>query len=77
MLAMIGGAGELVHEDNDIAETLLMNFFPPLPPYPSLSHTILANQLLMTSLTDKEIWKAIMSASPHKVSGRDRLQAVV
>ena len=74
---MIGSTEELVHEDNNIAETLLTNFFPPLLPYPSLSYTISANQLLMTPLINKEIRKVIILASPYKVSGRDRLPAVV
>ena len=77
MPIMIGSARELVHEDNNIAEILLINFFLPLPPYPSSSYTILANQLSITPLTDKEIWKVIILASPHKVSGRDRLLAVI
>ena len=77
MLTMISGAGELVHKDNNIAKTLLINFFPSLSPYPSLSHIISANQLLITSLTNKEIQKAIISASPHKAPDRDRLPAVV
>ena len=77
MLIIISGAEELVYEDNNIAETLLTNFFPSLPPYPSLSHIISVNQLLIISLTDKEIQKAIISASPHKAPGRDRLPAVV
>ena len=74
---MIGNTGDLVYKDNDIAEALLMSFFPPLPPYPSLSHTALSNQLSIEPLTDEEIQKAIISASPHKAPGRDKLPAVV
>ena len=74
---MVGSTGELVHEDNDIAEALLTNFFPPLPPYPSPSHSASSNQLPMVPIIDEEIRKAIMSASPHKAPGRDGLPAVV
>ena len=55
MLVMIGNTGELVYKDNNIAEALLTSFFPPLPPYPSSSHTALSNQLPIEPLTNKEI----------------------
>ena len=74
---MIGGTGELVHKDNDIAKILLMNFFPFLSSYPFSDYSTLSNQLLMTLITDEEIWKAIILTSSYKVPGRDILPAVV
>ena len=77
MLVIIRNTGKLVYKDNNITEALLTNFFPSLPPYPSLSHDILSNQLLIISLINKEIRKAIISASLYKVSGRDRLPIMI
>ena len=77
ILTIIRSTGELVYKDNDIAKTLFINFFSSLSPYPSLSYTASSNQLLIKPLINKEIWKVIISASPYKILGRDRLPAVV
>ena len=74
MLAIIGNTGELVHKDNDIAEALFTNFFPPLPPYLSSSHTASSNQLPMEPLINKEIQKVIYQLLPIKHQGETDFQ---
>ena len=77
MSVIIENTGELVHKDNNIAKALFTSFFPSLPPYPFLSHTVLSNQLSMESLINKEIQKVIISASSYKAPGRDKLLMIV
>ena len=74
--AMVNNEGALVQDDNKISEALLTSFFPSPPPYPSPASGKTACQLPMAPVTDNEIQKAIMGASPLKAPGYDQLPAM-
>lgn len=68
---------ELAQENGVIAQTLLDNFFPPLPDYPEPLSQGPYQQLNMTPISEEDVRRAIFASAPLKGPGIDRLPSLV
>ncbi len=70
----------IASSNSEIAQEFLTEFFSPLPSYPpvtSFSSDTHLHQQPMMPISREEIAKAVLSASPLKVTGPDSIPAIV